>query len=99
MLFRSVSARLLLVIPIVANEPLSYRAIKRSFALTRGAAGRLVGVSILYFIVAGVLATAVTSVVGVIARLTLGDGGATLAVAIASGRNLGISDSSISTRI
>lgn len=74
-------ARLLLVIPVVANEPLSLGALRRSVALTRGAGGRLVGVALLYVIVAGVVTSAATSVVGVVAGLTLGEGAATLLVA------------------
>ncbi len=80
-----ISARWLLVVPVVASEPLSYRALHRSFALTRGAGLRLVGVSLLYLIVASVLTSAVTSVVGVLARLTLGEGAAALVIALVSG--------------
>ncbi|MEH3037931.1 MAG: hypothetical protein PGN23_15815 [Sphingomonas adhaesiva] len=79
------SARLLPVIPVVANEPLSFRSLHRSFALTGGAGWRLVGVSLLYLVVASIVTAAVTSVVGVLARLTLGEGGAALVIALVSG--------------
>ncbi|MEH3046422.1 hypothetical protein [Sphingomonas adhaesiva] len=79
------SARLLLVIPVIANEPLSLGALRRSVALTRGAGLRLVGVALLYVIVVGVASAAATSVTGVVARLLLGQGAATVAIAIVGG--------------
>lgn len=79
------SARLLLVIPVVANERLAFGALRRSFELTRGAGLRLVGVALLYVIVVGVATMAATSVAGVAAQLALGDGAATLAVAVVGG--------------
>lgn len=67
-----ISARLVPLFAVVVNERLGLRAITRSFALTRGATLRLIGVLLLYLVVLGVLFVAVTSVVGVVAGLLLG---------------------------
>ncbi|KQT31696.1 hypothetical protein ASG29_07130 [Sphingomonas sp. Leaf412] len=78
------SARLAPLFAVVVNERLGVRAIVRSFALTRGATLRLIGVMILYLVVLGVLFIAVTSVLGVVAGLLLdGDATATKAFVVA----------------
>ncbi|NJR80256.1 hypothetical protein [Sphingomonas corticis] len=67
-----VSAKLVPLFAVIVNERRGLGAFARSFALTRGAAWRLVGVIILYGVVLLVLGIATTSVVGVVARLLLG---------------------------
>lgn len=82
-----VTAKLAPLLPVIVAERRGWGAFARSFALTRGAALRLVGVILLYSIVLGVVLLAATSVVGVVARLLLGeDAAATVGfvVAIAS---------------
>jgi hypothetical protein len=69
------SARLVPLFPVVVNERHGLRAIPRAFRLSRGTALRLIGVTILYGVVLIVVAGAVTSVVGVIARLLIGGAG------------------------
>lgn len=66
------SARLVPLFGIVANERRGIGALRRSLTLTRSATLKLVGVLILYFIITTVAMLAATSVVGVIARLILG---------------------------
>ena len=79
------SARLVPLFAVIVNERLGLRALPRSFALTRGATLRLIGVLILYGIVLVVVMTAATSVVGVVARLLLGgDALAGVAFAVAT---------------
>ncbi|MGJ3627198.1 hypothetical protein AB5I41_10140 [Sphingomonas sp. MMS24-JH45] len=69
---------------VVVNERRGLGALGRSFALTRGAALRLIGVLILYGIVLVVVMSAATMVVGVVARLLLGaDAAATVAFIVA----------------
>jgi hypothetical protein len=64
-------ARLAPLFAVVVNERLGLGAIRRAFALTRGAAARLIGVLILYAVLVMVLSVAVRSVVGVVLRLLL----------------------------
>lgn len=79
-----VSAKLVPLFGVVVNERRGMGALARSFALTRGATLRLIGVLILYFIVLAVVMRAATSVVGVVARLLLGaEAGATVAFIVA----------------
>lgn len=81
------SARIVPLFAIVVNERRGFGALRRSLALTRGATLRLIGVLILYFLVLTVTMLAVTSVVGVVARLVLGAEAAVAArfvVAVAS---------------
>ena len=78
------SARLVPLFGVVVNERLGLRALTRSFALSRGAGLRLMGVIILYAVVLVVLGIATTSVVGVVARLLLGaEAAASVAFAVA----------------
>ena len=78
------SAKLVPLFAVVVNERLGLRAFRRSFALTRGAAMRLMGVLILYGIVLVVVMAAATTVVGVVARLLLGgDAPASVAFVVA----------------
>lgn len=71
-------ARLAPLFAVVVNERLGLGAIRRAFALTRGAAARLIGVLILYAVLVMVLSVAVRSVVGVVLRLLLDSDGAVL---------------------
>lgn len=79
-----VSARLAPLLAVIVNERLGLGAFARSSRLTHGAALRLIGVLILYMIVTVVLSSAVTMVVGVVARLLLG-GEANVGVAMIVG--------------
>ncbi|MDR6789383.1 hypothetical protein J2Y58_002754 [Sphingomonas sp. BE138] len=67
-----VTARIVPLFAVIVNERRGVGALRRSLALTRGATLRLIGVLILYFIVLAVVMLAVSSVVGVVARLVLG---------------------------
>ncbi|MBW6532850.1 hypothetical protein KZ820_19065 [Sphingomonas sp. RRHST34] len=71
-------ARLAPLFAVVVNERLGLGAIRRAFALTRGAAARLIGVLILYAVLVMVLSVAVRSVVGVVLRLLLDSDAAVL---------------------
>lgn len=66
------SAKLVPLFAVIVNERLGLGAFRRSFALTRGATLRLIGVLILYGVVLLVVMTAATTVIGLIARLLLG---------------------------
>ncbi len=78
------TARLLLVTAVVLNERLGLGAIRRSIALTRGLTWKLIGVVLLFGIVASVATLAAQSVIGLIFRLALGGGQAATALFIAS---------------
>jgi hypothetical protein len=81
------SARLVPLLAVVVNERRGVGAFRRSFALTRGAGGRLMGVILLYAVVLLVVMAAVTSVTGIVARLLLGgeaDGAVTFVTGSAS---------------
>lgn len=67
-----VSARLVPLMAVVVNERRGLGAFGRSFALTRGAGLRLVGVLLLYAVVLLVVIAALGSVIGVFAALLLG---------------------------
>lgn len=71
-------ARLAPLFAVVVNERRGLGAIRRAFALTRGAAARLIGVLILYAVLVMVLSVAVRSVVGVVLQLLLDSDGAVL---------------------
>lgn len=73
------SAKIVPLFAVIVNERRGLGAFRRSFQLTRGRALRLIGVLILLFIVTVVVMLAATSVVGVIARLLLGEDGAATA--------------------
>lgn len=79
-----VSARIVPLFGIVVNERCGLGALRRSFALSRGATLRLIGVLLLYVVVAFVVALAATSVVGVVAGLTLGRESVVAALIIAT---------------
>lgn len=66
------SARLMLLNPVILNERLGLRSIARSIELTRGLTWRLIGVIVLFAIVVLVPTLAVQAVVGVVVRLLLG---------------------------
>ena len=66
------TARLAALFPVVVNEARGVAAFGRSFALTRGSAGRLIGVLILFMIVVAVALGAASGVTAVVARLILG---------------------------
>lgn len=68
-----ISAKLVPLFAVIVNERRGLGALTRSFALTRGASLRLMGVIILYAVVLLVLGIATTSVTGVVTRLVLGE--------------------------
>lgn len=77
-------AKLVPLMAVVVNERLGLGAIKRSFALTKGSALKLVGVLILYSILFTVVILAASAVVGLVVRLIVGpDGVAAVSVAVA----------------
>lgn len=76
------AARLVPLGAVIVNERRGIGAIARSFALTRGATLKLIGVLILYGVVFLVVLTAATSVIGLVARLLAGANG-TVAVSLA----------------
>ena len=78
------SARLMLLNPVIVNERLGLRSVARSVQLTRGLTWRLVGLLILFSVVVLVPTFAVQRVVGVVARLLLGEGGIPTATFLAS---------------
>lgn len=65
-------ARLVLIYPVLVNEGLMVGALPRSFALTRGLTGRIVGVVILFLVVLVVAMLATQGVFGTAFRLILG---------------------------
>lgn len=75
-------ARLSLLFPVLVNEPVSIGAYRRSFALTRGLALRIIGVLLLFLIVASVIGIAVQTVFGTVFRLLLGAEQAQLATGL-----------------
>lgn len=78
------TARLVPLFPVILAERRGLGAFARSIALTRGSTLRLIGVILLYAIVTGVVLLAASSVVGVVARLLLGEEGrATVAFIVA----------------
>jgi hypothetical protein len=79
------SAKLVPLFAVIVNERRGIGALRRSFALTRGGALRLIGVLILFGIVSIVAVSAATSVVGVVARLILGgEAAASVALIVAT---------------
>lgn len=69
------SARLLPLFAVVTNERRGLGAFARSFALTRGSTLKLIGLMLLYAIVAIIVLTAITWVLGSVAQIVFGDGG------------------------
>lgn len=69
------SARLMLLNPVIVNERLGLRSVARSIEATRGLTWRLIGVLALFAIVVLVPTIAIQSVVGIVVRLLLGEGG------------------------
>lgn len=67
-------ARLVLLLPVIAGEKAMFGAIPRSWSLTRGSALKIVGVLILYGIVASVAYLAATTAFGAIITLVAGRG-------------------------
>lgn len=67
-------ARLVLLLPVIAGEKAMFGAVPRSWTLTRGSALKIVGVLILYFIVAFVAYLAATTAFGAIITLVAGRG-------------------------
>lgn len=67
-----VSARLILVNPVVLNERRGLGAIRRSFQLTRGLTWRIIGVMLLFAVVLLVATLAVQAVTALVFRLILG---------------------------
>ncbi|MEG3123695.1 hypothetical protein [Sphingomonas sp. GB1N7] len=70
-----VGARLALLTPVVVYERRGLGSIGRSFALTRGLVWKIIGMLILYAIVAGVAILATRTVFGSVLRLALGGEG------------------------
>lgn len=80
------TARLLLLNAVILNERRGIGAIARSWRLTRGMTMRLVGLMLLFVVILLIPTLAAQSVVGLIFRLVLGEGGiagATFAASIA----------------
>jgi hypothetical protein len=77
-----VAARLFLLTPVIVNERLGTGTFLRSFELTRGLVWRIIGIFILFIIVAIVASSAAQAVVGLLARLVLGPNGAIAALVI-----------------
>lgn len=84
-LFLWASARLAVVVPVILRERKSFGALRRSWQLTRGHAPRIIGVLILYVVIAIVSWFAALLVFGSIFQLILGSGdGVTLASVMTS---------------
>lgn len=66
------TARLAVLNPVVVNERIGVGSFARSFALTRGLTWKIVGLALLFLIVAAVVVLATRSVVGIVLRLILG---------------------------
>ena len=69
------SARLLPLFAVITNERRGFGAFARAFALTRGSTMKLIGLILLYALVAIVLLTAVTWVLGSATQIVFGDEG------------------------
>lgn len=76
--------RLVLLNPVILHERIGLRAIRRSFDLTRGMAGRLFGALLLFLIVLLVATSAAQLVAGLVARLALGADGVATATFLAA---------------
>jgi hypothetical protein len=72
--FLWVGARLIIVTPVIVREGLMLGAIRRSWQLTRGSTWRIIGVLILFVVVASVAALAANTVFGSIFALVAGGG-------------------------
>lgn len=92
LVFIWISARLVLLNPVVLNERRGMGAIRRSVQLTRGLTWRIIGVLILFAVVLTVSTWAAQSVTGVVFRLVLGADRIALATFLA-----GIAASLVST--
>lgn len=68
------AARLAVVLPVLVGERLALGAVPRSWRLTRGAALKIVGVLILYAVVATVASLAATTAFGAVITLVAGRG-------------------------
>ena len=80
------SARIMLLNPVILNERRGLRAIPRSIELTQGLTGKLIAVLLLFSLVVLIPTLAVQAVVGVVVRLIVGQEGiaaATFAAAAA----------------
>ena len=77
-------ARLMLLNPVILHERIGLRAVRRSFELTRGMAGRLLGALLLFLVVLLVATSAAQLVVGLLARLALGADGVATATFLAA---------------
>lgn len=69
------SARLVPLLAVIVNEGLGFAAVRRSLALTRGSAAKLIGVIILFGIVVMVVLMAATMVTGTVFGLLIGSTG------------------------
>lgn len=74
-------SRLAVVLPVFVGEGLLLGALPRSWRLTKGTALKIVGVVILYVLVAGVATQAVTFAFGAIMHLVAGSAGGGLSLA------------------
>lgn len=77
------SARLLPINAVVAMERRGLGAFRRAFALTRGMTWKLIGLILLYAIVAGIAVSAAQFVFGAVVALIVGDSGGLSVAAIA----------------
>lgn len=82
LVFLWLMARLVLVNPIIVGERRGLGVFARSFALTRGLTWRIIGVILLFGIVAMVSVLAAKTVFGSILRLLLGDDGTVNAASV-----------------
>ncbi len=80
-LFIGISARLILTTPIVVREQRMLGAIPRSWRLTRGSTWRIIGVLILFVVVATVSGLAANTVFGTIFTLVAGGGEGGISIA------------------
>lgn len=69
-----IGARFVLLLPVIVSEKVVFGAVPRSWSLTRGFALKIVGVLILYGIVASVAYLAVTTAFGAVITLIAGRG-------------------------
>ena len=79
-----VGARLILLNPVVLNERRGIGALMRSVRLTKGMTFRIVALMVLFGIVVLIPTMAIQSVVGLIFRLVLGEGGIPVATFVAT---------------
>lgn len=78
------NARFALLLPVIVNERLGMGSFRRAFAVTRGMTWRIIGVLVLFVVLAGVAVLASQMVAGVVFRLILGSEHVALALLLAA---------------